>query len=91
MSSTSTGILEAGGIIISMVAHGEVYDNLFVEHLWLSLKDGGAISGSTQRCERLDGSWETISDSTTSRVSTRLWGTTHCTSYMRALGPGPYP
>jgi putative transposase len=33
-----TGILEAGGIAISMDGRGRVYDNIFVERLWRSLK-----------------------------------------------------
>jgi putative transposase len=37
-SSRFTGILEAGGITISMDGRGRVYDNIFVERLWRSLK-----------------------------------------------------
>jgi len=37
-SGSFTGILEAGGIIISMDGRGRVYDNIFVERLWRSLK-----------------------------------------------------
>ena len=37
-SGSFTGILEAGGIAISMDGRGRVYDNIFVERLWRSLK-----------------------------------------------------
>lgn len=37
-SSRFTGILEAGGVAISMDGRGRVYDNIFVERLWRSLK-----------------------------------------------------
>lgn len=37
-SSRFTGILEAGGVSISMDGRGRVYDNIFVERLWRSLK-----------------------------------------------------
>ena len=37
-SGKFTGILEAGGVAISMDGRGRVYDNIFVERLWRSLK-----------------------------------------------------
>jgi hypothetical protein len=37
-SDKFTGILEAGGVAISMDGRGQVYDNIFVERLWRSLK-----------------------------------------------------
>ncbi|MBN1292011.1 MAG: transposase family protein [Candidatus Latescibacteria bacterium] len=38
-SSDFTGILEANGIRISMDGRGRVYDNIFVERLWRTVKD----------------------------------------------------
>jgi putative transposase len=37
-SGSFTGVLEAEGIIISMDGRGRVYDNIFVERLWRSVK-----------------------------------------------------
>jgi putative transposase len=37
-SRSFTGILEAEGVIISMDGRGRVYDNIFVERLWRSVK-----------------------------------------------------
>jgi putative transposase len=37
-SGIFTGVLEAGGVTISMDGRGRVYDNIFVERLWRSLK-----------------------------------------------------
>lgn len=37
-SGSFTGVLEAEGITISMDGRGRVYDNIFVERLWRSLK-----------------------------------------------------
>jgi putative transposase len=37
-SGSFTGVLEAQGVAISMDGRGRVYDNIFVERLWRSLK-----------------------------------------------------
>jgi len=37
-SGRFTGVLETDGITISMDGGGRVYDNMFVERLWRSLK-----------------------------------------------------
>lgn len=46
-SLTFTGMLEAAGIAISMDGRGRVFDNIFIERLWRSVKYEN-VSGLTQ-------------------------------------------
>ena len=79
-SRSFTGVLEAEGIMISMDGRGRVYDNIFVERLWRSVKYEEVYLKEYKRSGKRSQVSEPTLVSTTRSVFIRLSGTRPRTS-----------